>query len=125
MSVSRSRQGSPGRQPPDAHGIFGGFLEDFCPAVDLPMSAKDGRAKTRGGHMDEREYYTRPEAGVLLRWCEETLDKRLRTNEIDSIRVGRKILIPRESLEQYMDRCRAEAVARRLAAEAQHKEATE
>ena len=68
--------------------------------------------------MVEREYLTRPEAAVLLRWCEETLDKRLRSKEIDSLRVGRRILIPRESLEDFLNRCRAEAVARRQAAEA-------
>jgi excisionase family DNA binding protein len=73
------------------------------------MSAEDDRPWTRGGNMEDREYLARPEAAMLLRWCEETLDKRLRSKEIDSVRVGRRILIPRESRDQFLERCRAEA----------------
>ena len=39
--------------------------------------------------MAEREYLTRPEAAMLLRCCEETLDKRIRKEEIAAYRVGR------------------------------------
>lgn len=75
--------------------------------------------------MEDKEYLTRLEAAALIRVSDQTVDNRIKDGDIAAVRIGRRVLIPRESLEQYMDRCRAEAVARRLAAEAQHKEVTE
>lgn len=71
--------------------------------------------------MEDKEYMTRREAASLIRVSDQTVDNRIKDGDIAVVRIGRRVLIPRESLEQYMERCRAEAVARRRDAETKDK----
>jgi len=57
------------------------------------------------GDQDTREYLTRMEVAVLLRTCDQTVDKRIREGQIHAVRVGRRVLIPRDSLDAYLHRC--------------------
>ena len=59
--------------------------------------------------MDIKEYLTRLEVAGLMRTCDQTVDKRIREGELAAVRVGRRVLIPRESVEGYLARCRTEA----------------
>lgn len=68
--------------------------------------------------MENNQYLTRLEAAAVLRTCDQTVDKRIKEGQLAAVRVGRRVLIPRESLDDFLERCRAEAVARRQAAEA-------
>lgn len=62
--------------------------------------------------MDTEGYMTRLEAAAVLRASDQTVDRRIREGAIAAIRVGRKVLIPRGSVEEYMSRCRTDAIAR-------------
>lgn len=59
--------------------------------------------------MDDAEYLTRLEAAAVLRASDQTIDRRIKEGELAAVRVGRRVLIPRESVEAYLGRCRGEA----------------
>jgi excisionase family DNA binding protein len=54
---------------------------------------------------ERHEYLTRLEAAAVLRTCDQTVDKRIKEGAITAVRVGRRVLIPRESLDAYLARC--------------------
>ncbi len=58
--------------------------------------------------MENNEFLTRLEAAAVLRTCDQTIDRRIREGQLAAVRVGRRVLIPRESLESYLARCRQE-----------------
>ena len=55
--------------------------------------------------MGDQEYLTRLEAAAVLRTCDQTVDKRIREGELAAVKVGRRVLIPRESVDAYLARC--------------------
>jgi excisionase family DNA binding protein len=61
--------------------------------------------------MGEQQYLTRVEAAAVLRTCDQTIDKRIKDGQLTAVRVGRRVLIPRQSLESYLAKCRAEAAS--------------
>lgn len=58
--------------------------------------------------MEDYKYLTRLEAAARLRTCDQTIDKRIREGQLSAIKVGRRVLIPVESLEAYLARCQVE-----------------
>ena len=59
--------------------------------------------------MAERLLYPLPEAQVLLSFGRSKLYELIAAGEIEVVKVGRRTLVPRESLERFVARLRAAA----------------
>lgn len=59
---------------------------------------------------DDQADFTRSEAADRLRLSEVTVDRLLRSGELVGYHLGRRVRVRRDSVEQYLTRCRADAV---------------
>lgn len=64
----------------------------------------DGRAI----RLDDREYFTRSEVAEIVRGSISTVDRNIRSGELQIIKIGRKVLIPREALEAFLEKRKVE-----------------
>jgi excisionase family DNA binding protein len=58
----------------------------------------------------ETKDYSRRTAAARLAVSEQTIDRLLKAGEIEAFHVGRRVVIPARSLDEYVARCQAAVV---------------
>jgi len=59
--------------------------------------------------MDSDRPMTRLEAAAMLGVSDETVDRLIRRGELSAYRIGRRVLVKRESVSAYLARCQEAA----------------
>ena len=59
-----------------------------------------------GGGFGMENFITAQEMADMLRTTPTNIYRKLKARELEHYRVGNRVVIPRESVEKYLDRCR-------------------